>query len=87
MSNPKGYYVSYLLRLRQVQSDNQLTWVVSMQNTATSEQHCFVTIGALVDFLWAELGGEEIMPDADQPAGLLCDPVTPGDDNEWLLPA
>ncbi|MEW5961633.1 MAG: hypothetical protein AB1801_28275 [Chloroflexota bacterium] len=68
MSNPKEYYVSYLLRLRQVQSDNRLTWVVSLQNTATGEKHCFATIEALVDFLWTELGGEETGPDPGRPA-------------------
>ncbi len=86
MLNPKDYYVSYLLRLRQIQTDNRFTWVASVQNTATGEQSCFAGVEALVEFLRAKFITEPPGPNSDQPAGPLHDGETPGDEKEWRLP-
>jgi hypothetical protein len=50
-------YTSYLLRLWQMQNDQQTTWVASVQSTATGEQRSFPSISALLEFLQAEFGG------------------------------
>lgn len=68
MPSHKDGYISYLLRLRQMPTDNRFVWVASVQNTATGEQRCFVGINALTDFLWVEFGGDEAAPDFDRPA-------------------
>ncbi|MCG3209547.1 MAG: hypothetical protein FOGNACKC_03174 [Anaerolineae bacterium] len=65
MLNPKEHYVSYLLRLRQIQTDSRFTWVASVQNTATGEQHCFAGVDALVEFLLAKFFTEQPGPNSD----------------------
>ncbi len=52
--NPR--YASYLLRLWQVQNDQQTTWVASIQDPTTGEHRPFASVGALVHFLQAEFG-------------------------------
>jgi hypothetical protein len=47
-------YVSYLLRLWQVQSDKHATWVASVQSTATGDRRSFSSVAALIEFLQAE---------------------------------
>lgn len=49
-------YVSFLLRLRRIESQDHRTWVASMQSTATGESQTFSTVAALVEFLEAEFG-------------------------------
>ena len=51
---PNPSYVSYLLRLRRVQSATATRWVASVQNTATGEMLSFPSAEALVRFLLAE---------------------------------
>ena len=53
---PKVRYASYLLRLWQVQDDEQAAWVASVQSTATGEQRSFGSIEALLDFVRAQYG-------------------------------
>ncbi len=71
MLNPKVCYVSYLLRLQQVQTDSRLIWVASVQNTATGEQCCFADLDAFVQFLQAQFQDHEIpleiTPDEQNP--------------------
>jgi hypothetical protein len=52
-------YASYLLRLRQVRSDDQATWLASVQNVASGAQRSFPSVEALVTFLLAEFGRSE----------------------------
>lgn len=51
---PNPSYVSYLLRLRRMQSATATRWVASVQNTATGEMLSFPSAEALVRFLLAE---------------------------------
>ena len=57
-------YTSYLLRLWQMQNDQQTTWVASVQSTVTGEQHSFPSVSELLEFLQAEFGGYEPAGDA-----------------------
>lgn len=57
-------YTSYLLRLWQMQNDQQTTWVASVQSTVTGEQRSFPSVGALLEFLQAEFGRCEPVGDA-----------------------
>jgi hypothetical protein len=52
-------YTSYLLRLWQMQNDQQTTWVASVQSTTTGELRSFPSTSALLEFLQAEFGGCE----------------------------
>lgn len=52
-------YASYLLRLRQVQNDQEVVWVASIQSVVTGEQRPFADVDALVEFLLAQFGGSE----------------------------
>jgi hypothetical protein len=58
-------YASYLLRLRQVQKDEHLTWVASVQSTASGEQRSFSSVDALVQFLQIEYGECEAAPELE----------------------
>jgi hypothetical protein len=49
-------YASYLLRLWQMQNDQQTIWVASIQDPATGEKRPFASVGALLQFLQAEFG-------------------------------
>ena len=49
-------YASYLLRLRQVRSDDKATWLASVKNVDSGEQRLFPSIDALITFLLAEYG-------------------------------
>lgn len=48
-------YVSYLLRLWQVQSAGRLIWRASLQSTATGERLGFADFESLVAFLLEEI--------------------------------
>ncbi len=54
--HPNTRYASYLLRLWQVQSDQQTIWVASIQDPATGEKRPFPNLGALLQFLQVEFG-------------------------------
>jgi hypothetical protein len=47
-------YASYMLRLRQMHRGPELVWVASLHSVATSEEHSFPSIRALVAFLLDE---------------------------------
>jgi hypothetical protein len=49
-------YCSFLLRLKQVQTEDLHTWVVSVQNTHTGQQQIFSNLDGLIQFLQAEFG-------------------------------
>ncbi|MBI5563754.1 MAG: hypothetical protein HY870_02590 [Chloroflexi bacterium] len=69
MPNPNDSYVSYLLRLRRMQSGAGCSWLASLQSTATSEEQRFVDINALAEFLQSEFGDRDQVSKADGPAG------------------
>ncbi len=56
MPNSKSSYVSFLLRLHRVQTQEQRVWGASVQSTATGEMRAFSDVGALVEFLLSEFG-------------------------------
>lgn len=51
MSEPGRRYVSYLLRLWQVQAEQGLAWRASLEDTRTSERHGFASLEDLWGFL------------------------------------
>ena len=63
-------YCSYLLRLRWVQNDDRPTWIVTVQNTQTSQQLWFSSLDGLIQYLQAEFGNAAQRESIDQPAGL-----------------
>lgn len=88
MANLKSGYVSYLLRLRRVQSHHRHIWAVSLECTTTGERRNFSGVNALVDFLQTEFSGKEAGLNSDQPFDLIPDPAIADDEDEkeWLLP-
>ena len=60
-------YASYLLRLRQIQTDMEILWIASMQSTATGETFPFPSAEALVRFLMAEYGKHQACDCAVEP--------------------
>ncbi len=54
--HPNTRYASYLLRLWQVQNDQQTIWVASIQDPTTGEKRPFANIGTLLQFLQVEFG-------------------------------
>ena len=50
-SEPRRRYVSYLLRLWQVQTEQGLCWRASLENTRTGERRGFARLDDLLDFL------------------------------------
>jgi hypothetical protein len=64
----KRDYCSFLLRLRQVQTDDLNTWVIAVQNTQTGRQQIYSNLDGLIQFLQLEFGSspgrEEIGPSA-----------------------
>jgi hypothetical protein len=49
-------YCSFLLRLKQVQTEDLQTWVASVQNTQTGQQQIFSNMDGLIQFLQTEFG-------------------------------
>ncbi len=49
-------YCSFMIRLKQVRTDELPTWVVSMQDTQTGQQQIFSNVDGLIQFLQAEFG-------------------------------
>jgi hypothetical protein len=63
MLTPKDGYVSYLLRLRRVQSGAGRSWMASLQSTANGAEQRFTDVQALVEFLQSEFGEHEPEPE------------------------
>jgi len=63
--HPGTRYASYLLRLWQVQNDQQTTWVASIQDPATGEKRPFSSVGALLQFLQTEFGERGSVGDSE----------------------
>ena len=51
MSGERGPYVSYLLRLWQIQSKGELVWRASLERSSTRERRGFARLGDLFTFL------------------------------------
>lgn len=82
---PDKDYASYLLRLRKMHSDQQTTWVASVQSTSSGEQLSFPGVEALATFLIAEYGGgppRPRHPGEEEPVAL--DPTTSALPDGWL---
>ncbi len=60
-------YASYLLRFRRIQNEDKLTWVATVQSTATGEQAVFLSVDALVEFLLAEFSEGNRPTGSDHP--------------------
>jgi hypothetical protein len=52
-------YCSFLLRLKQIRTDDLQTWVVSVHNTHTGRQQIFSNVDGLIQFLLAEFGNDQ----------------------------
>jgi len=53
---PRTTYASYLLRLWLVRSDDEVTWIATIDRSATGSRRSFPSVEALVTFLLAEYG-------------------------------
>ena len=51
MSEKQPRYLSYLLRLRQVENKGQLVWRASVEDSRTGERRGFASINALLSSL------------------------------------
>ena len=51
MAYPEKSYLSYLLRLWRVQTQDQPVWRCSLENVQTGERHGFSNLKALCEFL------------------------------------
>jgi hypothetical protein len=51
MSEPGRTYMSYLLRLWQVQAEEDLAWRASLEDTRTGERQGFASLDDLLDSL------------------------------------
>ena len=51
MSEKQPRYLSYLLRLWQIESKGQLVWRASVEDSRTGERRGFASIDALLTFL------------------------------------
>jgi hypothetical protein len=73
MSESQSNYVSYLLRLWQVNSAGQPVWRASLEDTRTGERHGFADPASLFAFLkkviQAQPGPAPSPPDARSPPG------------------
>lgn len=49
-------YCSFMLRMKQVRTDDLPTWVVSIQDTYSGQQQIFSNVDGLIQFLQAEFG-------------------------------
>jgi hypothetical protein len=63
-------YSSFLLRFRRVQNDDSPTWVVTVQNTKTSQQLWFSSLDGLIQYLQAEFGSAAQPVSASLPEAL-----------------
>jgi len=54
MSEGQRRYISYLLRLWQIESQGQLMWRVSLEEARTGERHGFPDLEALIAYLREE---------------------------------
>ena len=62
MSENRRRYISYLLRLWQVESEGRFVWRTSLQDPRTGQRRGFASLEALFAFLIGETGSE---PESD----------------------
>ena len=55
MSRKKGRYISYLLRLWQVESEGELVWRASLDNPHTGQRRGFAGLAEMLSFLEHEV--------------------------------
>ena len=56
MSQEKGNYLSYQLRLKRANEQGESVWRVSLQNARTHESKNFAGLDDLFVFLWQQIG-------------------------------
>ncbi len=49
-------YCSFLLSLKQVETEDVWTWIVALRNVHTGNQQIFSNLNGLIEFLQAEFG-------------------------------
>jgi hypothetical protein len=59
-------YCSFFLRLKQLQTADLQTWVISVQNVHTGRQQIFSNLDALIQFLQTEFGDVPVQMDSGQ---------------------
>jgi hypothetical protein len=57
-------YQSFMLRFRCAQNDGCPTWIVSLQDTQTSQQQWFTSLNGLFEFLQSVFGSDLKLEDA-----------------------
>ncbi len=65
---PNTYYASYLLRLKSIAHGDQVTWLASLEDTATGKRRSFPSGEALVAFLLAEFKGHQAGDKSEAPS-------------------
>lgn len=66
MPEEEGRYLSYLLRLWQVKSENKLIWHASLESPHTRQRWGFASLAELVDFLQAQTSASANPPDVTE---------------------
>ena len=61
-------YCSFFLRLKQLQTADLQTWVISMQDVHTGRQQIFSNLDGLIQFLQTEFGDAPVKKDSSQSA-------------------
>lgn len=59
MSPPPDHYHAFLLRLWQIQNDDEATWLASLEDSRSGEKHGFASLEALLEYLRQLTGKEE----------------------------
>jgi hypothetical protein len=59
MSIKNKEYYSFLLSLKQVQTNDLQTWIVALRNVHTGNQQIFSNVDGLIRFLQTEFGRDE----------------------------
>lgn len=57
-----------MLRMKQVQTDDLQTWIISMQDTQTGHQQVFPSLDGLIRFLETEFGSTPEQTDTSKPS-------------------
>lgn len=62
MSQRKGRYLSYLLRLWQIESEGELVWRASLDSSQTGRRRGFAGLAEMCAFLERKVGGAQDAP-------------------------
>jgi hypothetical protein len=59
MPAEKRRYLAYLLRLWQIQRNDEMVWIASLEDAHTHERHSFIELEPLITFLRQQIQMEE----------------------------